>query len=117
MEACVKAWKHKDVDEWVHLFIHTLDTIPKSWYSEAELCRGIETWSLLIEGFQLTFSFESEYPEIDDALEVIRMKLFDDFSLLIFNQLEWATQMENVVECYNFAVDEEEEYPHNMNIP
>lgn len=60
MESCVKAWHHKDVDEWVHLFIHTLDTIPKSWYTETELRRGTKTWSLLTNGFQMTFGFESE---------------------------------------------------------
>ena len=49
--ACVKAWKHTKVDEWVHLFVHTLDPIPKNWYTETELHRGTKTWSLLIEGF------------------------------------------------------------------
>jgi hypothetical protein len=63
----------------------------------------------------MTFGFESEYPEIDDALEVIRMKLFDDYPLPIFNQLDWVAQMENAVECYNFVADEEED-PHNVNI-
>lgn len=33
IEACVQAWQHRSVDEWVHLFIHTLDT-PKNWYTE-----------------------------------------------------------------------------------
>ena len=62
MEACVQAWMHRNGDEWVHLFVHTLDTIPKNWYTQTELCRGTETWSLLREGFQLTFGFESENP-------------------------------------------------------
>lgn len=82
-----------------------------------ELHRGTETWSLLCDGFQLTFGFESQYLEIDDALEVIRLKLFDDCPIPIFNQPYWATQMENEVECYNFVADEEEEDTHNMNIP
>ena len=116
MEACVKAWQHRDADEWVHLFVHSLDPIPKNWYTKTELCRGTETCSLLIEEFQLTFGFEFEYLEIDDALEVIILKLFDDFPLLIFNQLDQVAQMKNVVECYNFAIDEEEEDPHNVNI-
>ena len=51
MEACVQAWQHRSVNEWVHLFIHTLDTTPKNWYTETELRRGIESWSLLTEGF------------------------------------------------------------------
>jgi len=61
-EACIKACKHKRADEWVHLFIHTLDTIPKNWYTETELCRGNENWCLMIDGFKLTFGFEFEYP-------------------------------------------------------
>ena len=116
MEACVKAWQHRDVDEWVHLFVHTLDTIPKNQYTETELRKGIKTWSLMRDGFQLTFGFESEYLEIDDALEVIKIKLFDDCPLPIFNQSDWAAQIENAVECYNFVADEEEEDPHNANI-
>ena len=70
----------------------------------------------MIDGFQLNFDFEFEYLDIDDALEVIRMKLFDNCPLLIFNQPDWAVQMENAVESYNFAADEEEEDPRNVNI-
>lgn len=116
IEACVQAWKHKNVDEKFHMFVHTLDIIPKNWYTETELPRGTESWSLLIEGFKLTFGFESEYPQIDDSLEVIKVKVFDDFPLPLFNHLDWAAQLENVVECYNLATDEEED-PHNVNIP
>ena len=68
VEAFVKEWKHKDVDEWVHLFVHTLDTIPKNWYTKTELRRGTETWSQMIDGFHLTFGFESEYLKIDDPV-------------------------------------------------
>lgn len=85
VEVCIKAWKYKDVDEWVHIFIHTLDTIPKNRYTETELRRVNETWSLMIDEFQLNFGFEYEYQDIDDSLEVIRMKLFDDYPLLILN--------------------------------
>ena len=45
------------------------------------------------------------------------MKLFDDFPLSIFNHPDWAIQIENAVECDNFAADEEEEDTRNMNIP
>lgn len=117
MEAFVQAWQHRNFDEWVHLYIHTLDTTPKNWYTETKLRRGTESWSLLTKGFQLTFGFEFEYPEIEDALGVIRMKLVDDCPLPIINQLDWVAQMENVMECYNFTIDEEEEDPRNVNIP
>ena len=43
------------------------------------------------------------------------MKLFDDFPLPVENQLDWATQMENAMECYNFTANEEED-PRNVNI-
>ena len=91
MEVCVQAWQHRNVDERVHLFVHTLDTIPKYWYIETELHRCTENWPLLIEGFQLTFGFESKYPKINDALEVIRVKAFDDCPLPLFNQPDWET--------------------------
>ena len=45
------------------------------------------------------------------------MKLFDNCPLPIFNHLDWAVQIENAVECYNFVADEEEEDPRNVNIP
>ena len=30
IESCAKAWKHRKADEWVHLFVHTLDTSPRN---------------------------------------------------------------------------------------
>lgn len=43
MEACVEAWKHRSADEWVHLFVETLDTTPKNWDTETELHRGTKS--------------------------------------------------------------------------
>ena len=40
VKACIKAWKQRSADEWVHLFVHTLGNIPKNWYTEIELRRG-----------------------------------------------------------------------------
>ena len=78
IETCAKACKHRNIDEWVHLFVHTLDTTPRNWYTEAELRNGTENWPLLNDGFKLTFDFESEYPKIVDALHMIRIKVFED---------------------------------------
>ena len=89
VEACIKAWQHRSVDEWVDVFVHTLDTIPKNWYTETGLCRGSENWSLMIDGFKLTFWFEFEYPKIHDALEVIRTQVFEDGPFPLFNQPDW----------------------------
>ena len=40
IRACEEAWKDRPNDEWVHLFVHTLDSNPRHWYMETELCRG-----------------------------------------------------------------------------
>ena len=62
IEACIQAWKEKSVEECVHLFIHTLDTSPRNWYTETKLRSGTKSWSLLTEGLLLAFGFELEYP-------------------------------------------------------
>ena len=69
----------------------------------------------MINGFNIAFGFESEYLEIDDALEIIRTKVFKDGPLPLYNQWDWAAQLENEPECYNLAVDEDEK-PRNVNI-
>ena len=40
IESCAKAWKHRKADEWLHLFVHMLDTSPRNWYTETELHKG-----------------------------------------------------------------------------
>ena len=114
IDSCVKAWRHHSVDDWVHMFAYTLDTNPRNWYTKTELRRGTENWSMLTDGFKLTFEFESKYPKIDDALGMIKTKVFEDGPLPLDNQPDWVVQLENVLECYNFAANEEEE-PRNMN--
>ena len=37
IQSCEQNWSDILEDEWVHLFIHTLDQIPKNWYTETEL--------------------------------------------------------------------------------
>ena len=69
----------------------------------------------MTDGFKLSFEFKSEYPKIDDALGMIKTKVFEDGPLPLDNQPDSTMQMENALECYNLASDEEEE-PHNMNI-
>ena len=72
---------------------------------------------MLIDGFTLAFGFESEYPEIDDALGVIRTKIFEDGPLPLDNQPEWAAQLENALECYKLEEEKEHDEPRNTNIP
>ena len=43
IKICEQNWSDIPEDEWVHLFIHTLDTVPRNWYTKTELCKGIVT--------------------------------------------------------------------------
>ena len=76
IQTCEQSWLDIPEDEWVHRFIHTLDTVPRNWYTETELRKGTTTWPLMIDSFLLTFAFESEYPGVDQALQVIKIKIF-----------------------------------------
>ena len=67
IKICEQSWLDIPEDEWVHLFIHTLDTVPRNWYTEIELRRGMITWPIMIDSFLITFTFESEYPSIDQG--------------------------------------------------
>lgn len=63
-----KAYGMEPQLEWVHLFCHTLDTIPMNWYLEMQFCHGTMEWDILREGFLMTFSFEDGFKSIDEAL-------------------------------------------------
>ena len=65
IQTCERNWSDIPEDEWVHRFIHTLDTVPRNWYTETELRKGTTTWPLMIDSFLLTFAFESEYLGVD----------------------------------------------------
>ena len=34
IQACEEAWQNRGNDEWVQLFVHTLDSNPRYWYME-----------------------------------------------------------------------------------
>lgn len=55
IQTCEEVWKNKATDEWVHLFVHTLDSNPRHWYLETELHHGTESWYTLRENLYLTF--------------------------------------------------------------
>lgn len=62
--------------EWVHIFCHTIDTIPMNWYMETELHHGATEWYILKEIFLLTFSFEDGFACIDEVLQEIKATIF-----------------------------------------
>ena len=57
IKICEQNWLDIPEDEWVHLFIHTLDTIPRNWYTEIKLCRGTITWPLMNRQLPTHFHF------------------------------------------------------------
>jgi len=60
----------------VHIFIHTLDVIPKKWYLETELRHGTTDWDEMKESFFLMFSFEVGFTGIDEAFQEIKASIF-----------------------------------------
>lgn len=56
----IKAYGEEPQPEWVQLFYHNLDVIPRNWYTKAELRHGTGKWDILHEGFLSTFLFEDQ---------------------------------------------------------
>ena len=52
---------------------------------------------------------------MDAAIRLIHTKVFDDNEIAQY-QPDWKEQEANAVECYNLAIDEDDD-PHNINIP
>jgi len=75
--------------EWVHLFYHTLDVIPRNWYMEIELWHGTGEWDILRERFLFTFLFEDHWMDtVDSTLQLVKAAIFrtppkpEEFGLL-----------------------------------
>jgi len=66
------AWGEEPQSEWVHIFCHTLDTIPMNLYLEIELRDENTEWDVLKESFLLTFNFEDGFECIDKSLQEIK---------------------------------------------
>ncbi len=56
----------------------------------------------------LTYSFDDDFPFIDITLQVIKINIFENEPLLVY-QPNWTMQMEHVVERYNIVAEEEED--------
>ena len=97
-----RAYGMEPQPDWVHLFFHTLDTIPMNWYLEIELCHGIVEWDILREGFLLTFNFEDGFACIDGSLQEIKaIILRTPQEPLEWIHQDWSTQLRHALECYN----------------
>jgi hypothetical protein len=59
-----------------------LDTTPINWYLQAELGLITVDWEGMIQNFVTTFLFEIKYPSVDQALQIVRHKVFEEASSL-----------------------------------
>ena len=82
-----------------------------------QVCAHHDTvsWDCLFYSFVLTFSINEVSPALDVAIRLIHTKLFDDQEIAEY-QLDQKEQEANAVECYNLAIDEDDD-PRNINIP
>ena len=87
----------------------------KNQYTEVKLRHGTISWDDLVDSFILTFSINEVCPALDAAIRLIRTKIFDDQEIGEY-QTDWEAQEANAVECYNLAIDEDDD-PRNINIP
>ena len=42
----IKSYREEPQPEWVHLFYHTLDVIPRNWYTEVEFRHDTGEWDI-----------------------------------------------------------------------
>jgi hypothetical protein len=95
----------------VNKFINTLDTTPIKWYLQAELCLITADWEGMTQNFVTTFLFKIQYPSIDQALQIVRHKVFEEASSLPLQQEEdeWTVPFQKLQGCYNINVDEDDD--------
>jgi len=103
----------------MNLVLHTLDTIPKNWYIELEVCRGITKWEDLTCNFKVAFNFEDYAPLIDTTMQIIKNKIFTLEDLMELVPLcsvpIYFVTVQEVLECYNVVgEDQEDENPRNL---
>jgi hypothetical protein len=80
VQSCEEAWRTIPQEKWVHKFINTLDTTPINWYLQVELCLITADWEGMTQKFVTTFLFDSQYPSVDQALQIVRQKVFEEAS-------------------------------------
>jgi hypothetical protein len=71
----------------------------------------------MILKFVTTFAFESEYPSVDQELQVMRQKVFEEASNLPMEQEEdeWTVSFQKLKSCYNIDANDDDD-PRNVNI-
>jgi hypothetical protein len=116
--SCPKeAWRNIPQDQWVHKFINTLDTTPINWYLQAELRLITTDWEGMNQNFVTTFLFESQYLSVDQALKIVRRRVFEEASSLPLEQKEdeWTAPLQKMQGFYNINADEDDD-PRKVNL-
>jgi hypothetical protein len=94
-----------------------LDTTPINWYLQEELHLTTTDWHGMTQNFVATFSFEIQYPTIDQALQVVRQRIFEEAPTCLVEKEEdeWNAPLQKFQGCYNINDDEDDD-PRNVNI-
>jgi hypothetical protein len=88
VRSCEEAWSNIPQEQWVHKFVNTLDTTPINWYLQAEMCLITTDWEGMTQKFVTTFLFERKYSIVDEALQVVKQKVFEEAPSLPLEQEE-----------------------------
>lgn len=74
---CGYRWNEVPKDVWTHMFIHTLDQIPRNWYIQLELRRETVSWEEMASSFVHTFSAYEGDLMMETALQ-LRETIFEE---------------------------------------
>ena len=71
----------------------------------------------MTQNFVTTFLFESQYPTVDQALQIVRQKVFEKAPSLPLEkeEEEWIAPLQKLQGCYNINADEYDD-PRKVNI-
>jgi hypothetical protein len=87
------------------MFTHTLDTIPKNWYLELDMCRETIDYDYITQIFQVKFTFQNESPLISTTLQEIKHKIFTKEEIMeviyVCNTHNASMTVHKLLECYN----------------
>jgi hypothetical protein len=94
-----------------------LETTPINWYLQEELHFVTTNWYGMTHIFISTFLFEIQHPTLDQVLQIIIQKVFEEAPNPPLDQekYEWIVPLQQLQECYNINFDKDDE-PRDVNI-
>lgn len=92
---CEPWWTKQQVPskQWVHIFVHTLDIIPRIWYIQQDTRHETIIWERVSQDFIHTFTFLRDSPVMTTTLGRIR-------DIILQNEKPWQVQ-EVVIYTYH----------------